>query len=168
MLDTFIMLAILPEWTGAVGKKEQFSVPIWGAILKRFGAVPLDRKNRDAAIASMDEVGRSFADGRSLLVSPEGTRSSSGELGDFKKGPFHLAVRHHVPMIPTVIRGAYESKRKGDWRLRPNLIHIDVGPPLWPKTCAEEDTVDSFLNRVHSAFVKRLMAEPGEDHTEYS
>jgi len=156
MLDTFIMLAILPEFTGAVGKKEQFSVPIWGAILRRFGAVPLDRDNRAAAIASMDAVGRSFDEGLSLLVSPEGTRSLTGELGAFKKGPFHLAVRHQVPVIPTVIHGAFNSKRKGDWRLFPNRVEIEICRPICPAPSSLGDAVDGIQCAVRTEFIDRL------------
>ncbi|MEE2758034.1 MAG: lysophospholipid acyltransferase family protein [Myxococcota bacterium] len=156
MLDTFIMMAVLPEFTAAVGKKEQFSVPIWGAILRRFGAVPLDRRNREAAIASMDAIGRSFADGLSLLVSPEGTRSRTGELGTFKKGPFHLAVRHQVPVIPTVIHGAFNSKRKGDWRIFPNRIQIEVCPPISPEPREYGEAVEGIRHTVRGVFINRL------------
>ena len=156
MLDTLIMIALLPEHTNAVGKKEQFDVPIWGWIIKRWGALPIDRADRAAAIATLDVVGESFANGHSLLVAPEGTRSPTGALAPFKKGPFHLAGRYQVPILPVVIRGAFASKHRGDWRLRPNRISIDILPPIRPGDMDGQARVDALHKETHAAFQHHL------------
>ena len=54
LLDTFIAIAVIEEWVGAVGKKEQFAIPIWGSILKKWGAVALDRHNLSKAKEQID------------------------------------------------------------------------------------------------------------------
>ena len=151
LLDNLVVISALPELTSAIGKKEQFKIPIWGSILRRWGAVPIDRSCLSQAIESLNAVGRLFDDGRSLLIAPEGTRSTTGELLPFKKGPFHLAVAHQVSVVPMVITGAYESKHRGTWQLRPGLIKISIRPavhhvPNTPETHME------FLNRVRQAF----------------
>ena len=134
MLDSIIIPAVLPEAAGAVGKKEQFAIPIWGPILRRWGVVPLDRFHRDAALASMGEAEAVLAGGRSLLMAPEGTRSSDGELGTLKKGAFHLAINTGATIVPIIIRGAWRAKNRHSWVLRPGNIDIQVAPPISPTT----------------------------------
>ena len=100
MLDTLIMIALLPEHTNAVGKKEQFDVPIWGWIIKRWGALPIDRADRAAAIATLDVVGESFANGQSLLVAPRGLEAPLGHSVPSKKDRFILPVATRFPFSP--------------------------------------------------------------------
>jgi len=143
MLDTFIIISQLPEYTGAVGKKEQFTQPIWGAILKRWGAIPIDRENLERAIESLNVAAQDMGGGLSLLVAPEGTRSHDGGLGEFKKGPFHLARDLGFPIIPLGIRGAYEAKRKGSLHIKPGIIEFHIGDAIHPST-VEPPTVEAL------------------------
>lgn len=46
--------------------------------------------------------------GRSIAVSPEGTRTPSGQLGEFKKGAFYLALEARVPIVPVILPGCYQ------------------------------------------------------------
>ena len=55
---------------------------------------------------------------------PEGTRSKNGDLGEFKKGAFHIAKNTGASIVPVIINGAYEAKNKSDWRLTPGIINI--------------------------------------------
>ncbi len=126
LLDTFVMVAALPEFVGAVGKREQFEMPLWGWVIRRWGAVPIDRDRLKEAIQSLDEVERAVHGGRSLLIAPEGTRSVDGELGVFRKGPFHVAVNTGATIVPVSIRGAFEAKRKGNWLFHPGVVSVQV------------------------------------------
>lgn len=133
MLDTFIAIAVLPEFTGAIGKKEQFSIPIWGWVIRRWGAVPIERGNLGQAIQSLNKGESVLSGGRSLLIAPEGTRSPDGELLPFKKGPFHMAVNTQTPIVLLAITGAFDAKKKGNWQLRPGTITVQVLPTIVPK-----------------------------------
>ena len=126
LLDTFVMIAALPEFVGAVGKREQFDMPLWGWVIRRWGAVPIDRHRLREAIQSLDEVERAVSEGRSLLIAPEGTRSPDGALGVFRKGPFHVALNTGASIVPVHVHGAYRAKRKGDWLFRPGIISVQV------------------------------------------
>ena len=139
LLDTFIMVSVLPEFVGAIGKREQFQMPLWGWALRRWGAVPISRDRLQDAINSLGEVERSVLAGRSLLIAPEGTRSPDGALGPFRKGPFHVALNTGAPVIPVRITGAYEAKSRGDWVLRSGRIDVHI---LEPVLSAEHDAHD--------------------------
>ena len=149
LLDTFVVIALIPEFTTAVGKKEQFKMPFWGWILRRWGAVPIDRGNLDSAIQSLNAVEISVKSGRSLLLAPEGTRSLDGCLGPFKKGPFHIAKRTMTPIIPMAISGAFEAKKKGSWLLSPGIIHVNVGSPV---RFSEDISVDTLRQQTRQIF----------------
>ena len=67
------------------------------------------RKNLDKAKASLDDAGDRIKEfGRIIAISPEGTRSRTGQLADFKKGPFHLQEKTQVVVLPCTIQGAFE------------------------------------------------------------
>ncbi|MDP6932962.1 MAG: lysophospholipid acyltransferase family protein [Myxococcota bacterium] len=155
LLDTFVAIAVIPEFTGAVGKKEQFEVPIWGRILRHWGAVPIDRSDRSDAIERLADVGRAVADGQSLLVAPEGTRSPDGTLGPFKKGPFHVAVQQQATVVPIVISGAFQAKRKDSWLLRPGRITVRVGAALVTRD-RPGCTVEDLQQEARGVFVEQL------------
>ena len=159
LFDTFIVLAVIPEFTGAIGKREQFKVPLWGWILRRWGAVPIDRKRLGEAIASLGKVEETLAEGTSLLISPEGTRSLDGRLAAFKKGPFHVAYNTKTPIVPMTLFGAYAAKHKGSWHITPGRLRVSVGAPIR----AREDGTTGMAElraEVHAHFTQRLDQGP--------
>jgi 1-acyl-sn-glycerol-3-phosphate acyltransferase len=88
-----------------VGKKELFDVPLFGPAMRRAGFIAVDRKDHARAIASMERVRDSVLRGMSIYLAPEGTRSTTGELGKFKKGGFLVAQQTGTPILPITLRG---------------------------------------------------------------
>ena len=85
-------------------------------------------------------------DGVSIVMAPEGTRSTTEHMGPFKKGAFHLAMQAGVPMVPVVIHNAIEAQPKNQWQFRPATVYVDVLPPVdtdgWKK-----QTIDQHVAR---------------------
>jgi 1-acyl-sn-glycerol-3-phosphate acyltransferase len=157
LLDTFVIVSLLPEFTGAIGKQEQFSVPLWGWILKRWGAMPIDRGDVDESIRRLDRVEKSVQGGLSLMIAPEGTRSPDGQLGPFKKGPFHIAVNTKTRVVPMVINGAFRAKHKGSWLLRPGVIKVQIAPTI-EHTKERDWTVTELQEEAHQSISAYLDA----------
>jgi 1-acyl-sn-glycerol-3-phosphate acyltransferase len=111
-------------------KAELRRLPILGRGFDLAGFVPVERGNRDRSIAAVDAAAAAVAAGRSFLVYPEGTRSPTGELLPFKKGPFVLAIKGGAPIVPMVITGARESMRKGSALIRPATVRVRFGRPI--------------------------------------
>ena len=155
LLDTLILYAVLPEFTGAIGKAEQFKIPLWGWILKRWGAIPIQRADLHQAIESINQASTTVAKGYSLLISPEGTRSSDGTLQPFKKGPFYIAVHNQTPLVPIVIKGAFSSKNKHSWMIRPGRIELFIATPLTPDLISYE-SVEVLHEQTSQAFEQML------------
>jgi 1-acyl-sn-glycerol-3-phosphate acyltransferase len=90
-------------------KRELGKIPIFGWSLVLYRHVAVDRANREKAISQLEKAVRVVTrNEQSMAIAPEGTRSRTGDLLEFKKGPFHTAIAAKEPVVPVVIRGAYE------------------------------------------------------------
>ena len=125
LFDHFVIGQFIKHYVTAIAKFEQFKYPLWGNVARRYGVVPIDRSNVNKAIRSLKIVEEEIIDNKiSFLIAPEGTRSKDGSLGEFKKGAFHIAKNTGISVVPVIINGAYEAKKKTDWCLSPGIIDI--------------------------------------------
>lgn len=69
--------------------------------------------------------------GNILLMFPEGTRSATGEVGEFKAGIGLLAAGSQYPVVPCFLHGSYEAWPKGSRLPRPRKIQLTIGQPRW-------------------------------------
>ena len=116
-----------------VTKTELFRIPIFGAAMKNAGFVEIDRKNRQRAIESLNEAKQKLAGGTHVWISPEGTRSTTGELQPFKKGPFQLALDAMLPVVPAALVGTREVHGKHGWRTTRGVdVTVILNAPIDP------------------------------------
>ncbi len=127
---------IPPPRTSVLVKREVFRIPVLSRAMRMGSLVPVDRRNREAAIDSLRAAGDVLRSGISMMVFPEGTRSPDGRLLPFKKGPFYLAIETGVPVVPVTILGTYEIMPKGSFAIRPGtatvIFHVPVQPAAFP------------------------------------
>ena len=128
--DIFQLAAALPGSLRFVAKKELERIPLLGRAMRRAGHVFIDRQNRQAAFGTYDEAAEGIRAGISAVVFPEGTRSRTGELLPFKKGPFVLAIAARVPLVPAYSAGTFTLMPKGSIRLRPHPVALLFGKPI--------------------------------------
>jgi 1-acyl-sn-glycerol-3-phosphate acyltransferase len=151
MVDQFMIAAFIPHYITAVGAIEQFRYPIWGYIMKQYGIIPIVRKDIKKALTSLIKAEEALNIGISFLISPEGTRTLTGELGPFKKGPFHLAKNTGTTIVPIGLIGAFEAKKKKDWRLTPGKLITRFGVPIQKdefENLSVEETRDLVRTRI--------------------
>lgn len=91
-----------------VAKAELFRVPLFGRAMHDAGFIEVDRQNRAAAVRSLSLAKHLLEEGTSLWIAPEGTRSTNGKLGPFKKGGFHLALQAELPILPVSLVGTFD------------------------------------------------------------
>jgi 1-acyl-sn-glycerol-3-phosphate acyltransferase len=127
--DIFVLLAVLPP-VKFLAKIELFSIPLFGLALGRAGSLPVDRSNRQAAMKSIDRAARAVREGSSIIIFPEGTRSTTQEMLPFKKGGFVLAIKSGQPIVPVSINGARAVLPRGWGRLHPGPIKVVIGRPI--------------------------------------
>ena len=99
--------------------------------MRAHGTIFVDRGNADQSNC-FNQARDALRAGKSLVIAPEGTRSATGELLDFKPGAFILARKEQVPIIPVVLHNVSDALPKGKLLLRPATIQVTVLPPLWP------------------------------------
>jgi 1-acyl-sn-glycerol-3-phosphate acyltransferase len=133
LFDIPLLEAYVPTFVRGVEALRQFKWPVYGWAIRRVGNIPIDRKNIHASIKSMKITEKILKKGKSIIILPEGHRTLDGNLGPFKKLPFHLAKQAGVPVIPIGLSGLFELKHKGSWLIRPRPIKIKFGQPIPPE-----------------------------------
>ena len=160
-LDVFIF-PLIPRgpYTG-VAAIENFKIPVFSLLIQRIKAIPIDRKNRRAAIESIKKAEDVLKEGIHIGILPEGTRTLDGKIKPLKKGGFHMAINTKTPIIPVGISGAFEFKPKNRWWMKPGLITINIGEQISINDYAALG-VDGLATRVEK-LLKSLSGETNEN-----
>src|SRR5262249_33460760 len=111
-------------------KAELEAIPILARAFRYGGFIPIDRRNKEAAMRSIERGAASIRAGNSFLIFPEGTRSRTADLLPFKKGGFIMAIQAQAPIVPIAVQGGRDSMRKGSWIIRPVTVSIRIGAPI--------------------------------------
>ncbi|MFN8008656.1 MAG: lysophospholipid acyltransferase family protein [Terriglobia bacterium] len=114
-------------------KKELRRLPLIGYILHLGGFVFIDRKDRRQSVEAMKQAVRQLASKESFLIYPEGTRTRTGKMGPFKKGPFMMAIESGVPIIPISVSGSYLIMPPHRFKITPGKISIRFHPSIQTK-----------------------------------
>jgi 1-acyl-sn-glycerol-3-phosphate acyltransferase len=111
LLDILVLFRLFVHFKW-VSKIENFRVPFigWNMSLNRY--IKLRRGSQESVARMMRACERTLAEGSSVVMFPEGTRSSDGRLRAFKPGAFTLAQRSRVPILPIVIEGTANALPK--------------------------------------------------------
>src|SRR5213595_391149 len=132
-LDPPITLPLIPRRTSVMVKKELFSYPLLGKIMRIGSLVPVDRGNREAGISAVREAVKAIQQGLNMTIYIEGKRSFDGKLLPFKKGPFYLAMECGVPVVPVTIAGTHYAMPKKRFAIRPGTVKVIFHEPIEPK-----------------------------------
>jgi 1-acyl-sn-glycerol-3-phosphate acyltransferase len=98
-----------------LAKAELFRLPLLGWMLRMAGDVPIERADRRKAATAMLQCARYLRQRCSVVLFPEGTRSPDGHVLPFAQGPFQLAIREQVPILPLVVEGSGAALPRNSW-----------------------------------------------------
>jgi 1-acyl-sn-glycerol-3-phosphate acyltransferase len=132
-----------------MSKIEILRIPILGWMMRIAGDIPIDRGSRESAVKAMELSRRRLKNKVSVMIFPEGTRSTDEELLPFKDGAFRLAVKTGTPVLPLAIVGTRDALAKHDWRFGPADAEVRVLPPVDVKGLSLKD-VDKLKDSVRS------------------
>lgn len=154
-LDILVLfrLAVHFKW---VSKIEMFRIPCigWNMTLNRY--VRLKRGDKQSVAEMMQACEGLLAEGSSIMMFPEGTRSIDGRLKAFKPGAFALALRARVPIVPIIIEGTADALPKSGFVLRGyHPIRVRVLEPI-PYEVFANDSVEVLTARIHGLFTREL------------
>lgn len=88
-----------------VAKKELFSIPVIGWMFALSREIAVDRKDARAGAKALMQTVKYLESGFSVVFFPEGTRSKDGRLLPFQDGPFRIALKKKIPILPVVVEG---------------------------------------------------------------
>jgi 1-acyl-sn-glycerol-3-phosphate acyltransferase len=129
-IDPPILFQTLHPRLHVLFKRELTKLPLLGRAFQIGGFVPIDRASREQSMAAIDRAAESLRQGNSFLTFPEGTRSRTGALLPFKRGPFLMALKAQVPVVPVAIQGGTASMKKGSPIVRPTIVSVRIGEPV--------------------------------------
>ena len=154
--DIPIVFTTLPLQLRIVAKESLGRIPFLGWHLQRTGHLLVDRQNPGAGI--LKRMASLVRAARSLIVFPEGTRSTDGRVARFKGGIFLLAIDSSLPVLPVSIARSRFVMAKGHIMVCPEEVTVTVHTPLSTTGISRERARD-FAEEVRSV-VRRGVDEP--------
>ncbi len=158
MLDIILMLGRLKARAGFVAKIELLFVPVINVMIAMTHSVFINRRNLRASINAIHKAGENIRKGHSMVIFPEGTRSKTGEIAQFKHGAFRMATESGACVVPVTVKGLRDSfeDRKHVFQRRDCYMH--VGEPVKAPSADDRAAVAEFISGVESQ-VRRKYAE---------
>jgi len=139
-----------------VAKTELFRIPFFGPAMRAAEFIEVDRGNRRQSIAAMERARELVESGLSVWIAPEGTRSKTGELGEFKRGGFHLALGAEAPILPVSISGTLHVLPPKRLRLERGVkVRVTVSDPIDPRDFGRRQ-LDELIERVRSTIAAHV------------
>lgn len=148
--DIACLFKVLPRNLYFVAKKELLYVPFLGFNLWATGHISINRSNRKKAIESLRKAAEKIKGGKCVTLYAEGTRTTTGEMGAFKKGAFHLALDAGVDIVPIYIDGTFKIWPKGSWKIKPGNVKVNVGKPIKTSNYSKQN-VNQFVEDTRNA-----------------
>ena len=149
-LDLFLLPSMINgKYTGIIAA-ENFKIPLIGSILRRIKGIPIYRKNHSSALESLKIAEKYLNDGYNIAIFPEGTRTITGKLNQFKKGGFHIAVNTQKKILPIIVQGLYNIKPKTRWTLNPGLVKVTILEPI----SVVNKSVDELIIETRNLYLK--------------
>lgn len=139
LYDVPVIYRALERRIRMVAKQELFRVPIWGRAMARAGFISLDRHSRERSRQTLTASAGVLAQGTSIWIAPEGTRSKDGTLGEFRKGGFHLALQSGCRILPITLIGTRRVlPAKGAHVTDGCHVDVVIHPPIDPRPFGED------------------------------
>lgn len=128
------LISHLRHDTKWLAKAELFRVPVFGWLMRLAGDIPVERGDRRKAAQSLLKCASYLRQRCSVVFFPEGTRSRDGEVLPFNDGPFQLAIREQVPVVPLVVEGTGNALPRHTWLFGARSdLYLRVLPPVSPE-----------------------------------
>ena len=155
LMDPFVFYARYPGKVRGIEEESHFKWPFYGWIIRRIGQVPISRKQGRKAMEALKKAAELIRNKKefSMIILPEGTRTRSGKLGNFKKGGFLLALEAGLDILPIVQIGAFRFKRKGSWLMRPGKIELVIEKSISTSGYSKEN-INELIRKTRNSFLE--------------
>lgn len=153
--ETLFLASWMPRELCYVFKRELLFLPFFGWGIALLDMIHIDRKRgADAFEQLVSQGSRKLAEGRWIIIFPEGTRTPAGSQGRYKSGGARLAVRTGAPIVPIAVNSGECWPRRA-FVLRPGLITVSIGPTI-PAAGRGADEVNAEVEGWIESEMRRL------------
>lgn len=137
--DIPIFMSYINRPKAFIAKIETTKMPIVASWMRLMKCVFMDRKDIRQSVEAINTGAEFLKKGYSMVIFPEGTRSKTGGMGEFKAGSFKLALKSGVPIVPVAIKGSFDIMGKGSLLIKPALVEIEILKPVEVSKLSKEE-----------------------------
>lgn len=155
--DVPVLLACLPPGVRFMAKASLFAIPFTGWYMRRAGHLPIDidATNVHANARQLLQAVRAIRQGHSIVVFPEGGRSRSGALEEFKTGIFLAALKAGAPVVPVTVVGTNRVLAMDSWVIHPGRVELVFDQPVATEGMGRAQ-LDGLVQRVRERMEQNL------------
>ena len=114
-----------------IAKEELLKVPLLGWQIKALGHFTINRSNAKSSVTQLRSIEKRLENHeKSVILFPEGTRSTTGKIAEFKKGAFMMAVNSGTTLLPCHLEGTGKIANKKQLLIHPGTITLTIHPPI--------------------------------------
>lgn len=125
--DIPVLFLAIPTPIRFLAKKELYKIPLLGPGMDTAGIVKVDRGGARSTRQAINDAAReTYRRGYSLMVFAEGTRSRTGDMGEFHKGAVRLAIDNGADLLPVVITGTFDINPPGSILVYPGRATVRI------------------------------------------
>ena len=150
MLDPVLVGLVANRRLNYLARKTLFKNSFFGFLISMLDAIEIDRER--GGLAGLREMLKRLQKGELVLMFPEGTRTSDGEIAPLKPGFIPVARRSQVPLMPIAVVGAYDCLPKGTKLPTRRPIAVVFGPSI-PSSVylpmSDAEIIDLLSQRLH-------------------
>ncbi len=128
MADIFVIMNNFSDPVSFVAKKELGKIPILNFFMKKMGCEFIDRNDIKQSLRAINNATENVKNGYPMLIFPEGTRSKTGDMAEFKQGSLRIATKAKAPILPVTIKNTY--KFKSNFPFKRTKVDLIIHKPI--------------------------------------
>ncbi|MDR0413234.1 MAG: 1-acyl-sn-glycerol-3-phosphate acyltransferase [Dysgonamonadaceae bacterium] len=128
--DIFLIYGYLNVPIKWMMKQSLRKIPFVGKACEMAGFIFVDNSSPKSVVKTIQDAEQKLKRGASVALFPEGSRTTTGRLGKFKKGAYQMAIDLKLPIVPVTINGSFRVMPKGFYRIRPHKMELLIHKPL--------------------------------------
>lgn len=140
--DIPILLGYIDKPKAFIAKIELLKMPFIRTWMKHMKCVFMDRSDVRQSLRTISTAAEYLKQGYSMVIFPEGTRSKSASMGEFKPGSFKLALKAEAPIVPVTVRGSYKIMEQNGFLIKPAEVEIIISQPISTKGLTKEESTN--------------------------
>ncbi len=139
--DIFLIYGFLGRNFKWMMKESLRKIPFVGKACQSAGFIFVNRSNPKKIRHTYEYARDTLKDGMSLLVFPEGRRTTTGKTGPYKRGAFMLADELQLPVVPLTINGSFEvlPHSRNLHFINRHYLRLTIHEPIYPQSQGQEN-----------------------------